>query len=523
MYFTQGLHRAVRQQPGAVAVHSGEQSLTFGEVGRRVAALAGALRKLGVQSGERVAMLSLNSARYLEYDLAVPWAGGVLNPVNIRWSQAEMLYALNDSGTHVLITDETFKDLAGRLAGEAATVRHVIYAGDGETPAGMLNYETLIANADPIEDAWRHGDDLAGIFYTGGTTGHPKGVMLSHNNLGISGMASVVTGRCGPGSVFLHAMPMFHLASFSSVNALFLTGGTHVVMAAFTPQATLEAISRHGVTEILLAPTMIQMLLDWMAANPERAAALDMSSLRTIGYGASPISQALLRRAQQTFTNARFMQGYGMTELAPVGTFLGDEYHTEAAYANGKMRAAGRPYICVEVKIVGPDDNELPRGEVGEIVARGGNVMMGYWNKPEATADAMRNGWMHTGDSGYMDEEGFVYVVDRLKDMIVTGAENVYSAEVENALASHPAVATCAVIGVPNQKWGESVHAVVVRKPDAHVTEDELMAHCRERIAGYKCPRSFEFRDALPLSSVGKVLKTELRKPYWEGRTRNVA
>ncbi|QBY55393.1 long-chain-fatty-acid--CoA ligase [Cupriavidus oxalaticus] len=523
MYFTQGLHRAVRQQPDTVAVCCGDERLTFAQFAQRVASLAGALRRLGIHGGERVAMLSLNSVRYLEYDMAVPWAGGVLNPVNIRWSPAEMLYALDDSGTHVLIVDDNFKDVASRLAKEGRTVRHVIYAGAGKAPAGMLDYEALIAANEPVEDAWRHGEDLAGIFYTGGTTGYPKGVMLSHYNLGISGMASLVTGRCAPGTVYLHAMPMFHLGSFSSVNALFMNGGVHVVLPSFTPQGVLEAISRYGVNELMLAPTMIQLLLDWMDANASLSGTLDLSSLRMIGYGASPISQALLRRAQATFRNAKFVQGYGMTELSPAGTFLGDEYHTDAAFASGKMRAAGKPYVCVEIKIVDDDGQELPRGEVGEIVARGGNVMRGYWNKPEATAEAIRNGWLHTGDSGYMDEEGLVYVVDRLKDMIVTGAENVYSAEVENALASHPAVAACAVIGIPNQKWGESVHAVVVLRAGASVAEAALMAHCRERIAGYKCPRSFEFRDTLPLSSVGKVLKTELRKPYWDGQGRNVA
>ncbi len=523
MYMTQGLHRALQQQPDTVAVRSPTESLTFAQLGDRIARLAGALRKLGVSEGERVAMLSNNSPRYIEYDLGVPWAGGVLNPVNIRWSLAEMAYALKDSGTSVLIVDEAFATLAMELVKIVPSILHVIYAGDGTTPEGMLAYEAMLIASEPVEDAHRHGNDLAGLFYTGGTTGFPKGVMLSHNNVCLSALASLMSGRCGVNAVFLHVMPMFHLANFSAVNALFTSGGKHVVLPNFSPQATLEAISRDRVTEISLAPTMLQMLLDWLEQHPINARAFDLSSLQLIGYGASPISQALLRRAQQVFPSVKFAQGYGMTELAPVCALLGPEYHTDEAFANGKMRAAGKPSLCTEVRIVDINDQELPRGEVGEIVARGGNVMLGYWNQPEATKQALRNGWMHTGDSGYMDEEGLIYVVDRLKDMIVSGGENVYSAEVENAISSHPAVALCAVIGVPHDRWGEAVHAVVVTKPDHHVSAESIQEHCRERIARYKCPRSVEFRDALPLSSMGKILKVELRKPYWDSRQRGVA
>lgn len=522
MYVTQGLHRSLQQQPNAIAVRMPGQSITFAQFGDRVARLAGALRQLGVRDGERVAMLSNNSVRYLEYDLAVPWAGGVLNPINTRWSQAEMLYALNDSDTTVLMVDDAFAATAARLAGAAKTLRHLVYAGDADTPAGMLGYEALIAANEPAEDAHRHGNDLAGIFYTGGTTGFPKGVMLSHNNVCISALAALMSGRCGKDAVFLHVMPMFHVANFAAVSSLFTSGGKHAMLPNFTPQTTLEAISRDRVTEISLAPTMLQMLLDWLGQHPQEAAKLELSSLQLIGYGASPISQALLRRAQQVFSRVKFAQGYGMTELS-VCAMLGPEYHTDEAYASGKMRAAGKPNLCTEVRIIDPLGREVPRGEVGEIAARGGNVMIGYWNRPEETAQALRDGWMHTGDSGYMDEEGLIYVVDRIKDMIVSGGENVYSAEVENAIASHPAVAMCAVIGVPHERWGESVHAVIVLKPGCDTSVKAIQEHCRARIARYKCPRSVEFRDALPLTSMGKILKIELRKPFWENRERGVA
>ncbi|SPA39658.1 AMP-dependent synthetase and ligase [Cupriavidus taiwanensis] len=516
MYMTQALHRSMQQRPDKIAVRFDGRTLTYAELGGRVARLAGALRKLGVAEGERVAMFSLNSARYIEYYMAVPWAGAVLNPVNIRWSAAEIAYSLKDSGTSVLIVDDPFTAVAQKVVAECPTVRHVIYAGDGETPAGMLNYESLVADSAPMDDAYRHGDDLAGIFYTGGTTGFPKGVMLSHTNLISSAFNQPMAGTLDESVVMMHVMPMFHLACFASINAVFLVGGTHVAMSAFDPGRMMETIAQDRVTALLLAPTMIQMGLDWMDQHPGRAAELDLSSLNSLRYGASPMTPALLERTRQTFPEVRFAQGYGMTELAPVATLLGPEYHDAAAQANGRMYSVGRPAHTVEVKVVDPEGNEVPRGTVGEIIVRGPNVMLGYWNQPQATADAIRNGWMHTGDGGYMDQDGFLFLVDRLKDMIISGGENVYSAEVEKALASHPAVAQSAVIGVPHEKWGESVHAVVVLRQGESATLESIQSHCRERIAGYKIPRSVEFVDALPLSSVGKVLKNELRKHHWK-------
>jgi acyl-CoA synthetase (AMP-forming)/AMP-acid ligase II len=276
----------------------------------------------------------------------------------------------------------------------------------------------------------------------------------------------------------------------------------------FTPAGVATAIEAHGITDMMMVPTMIQMLVD----SPE-AADVDLSSVRRIIYGASPMAQSVLKRAQTRMPAAGFLQAYGMTELAPVATILTPEDHSNPVLA----RSAGRAAASVEVRIVGPDDAELPRGQVGEIVARGDNVMLGYWNQPELTAAAVVDGWMHTGDAGYMDDAGYVFVVDRIKDMIITGGENVYSAEVENALAKHDAVAACAVIGVPDDQWGERVHAVVVFQPGTSASESELRDFCRQHIANYKLPRSLAVVDALPLSSAGKVLKGELRQHYTEG------
>lgn len=498
------------------------QSITFGDLGRRVACLAGALQQLGLVHGDCIAMLSRNSSRYIEYALGVPWAGGVLNPVNTRWSHAEILYSLNDSTTTILIVDDTFQEVGAAIARQSETVRYVIYAGEGEAPEGMLSYEELLSTAMPVEDARCSGDDLLGIFYTGGTTGFPKGVMVSYNNLAFASITSLAKGFLGNDAVFLHAMPMFHLADFSAMYGLLVTGGTHVVLPAFSGAAALEAIAQEGVTDLMLAPTMIQMMLDARDAHPQlRDSRFD--GIRNIIYGASPISPTLLDRACEAFPSARFFQGYGMTELTTSGTMLDAEYHGKQHQASGKMYSAGRAVNCVELRIVDNDGHEVPRGTVGEIVVRGPNVMLGYLNQPELTASVLKNGWMHTGDGAYMDRDGFVYIVDRLKDMIVSGGENVYSAEVENALSSHPAVALCAAIGIPSEKWGEEVHAVVVLKPGMTASEEEMVRHCRDLIAGYKCPRSVEFRPALPLSSVGKLLKNELREPYWKGRSRGVA
>ncbi len=512
MYMTQGLHRSMQQQPDKVAASHLGAKLTYGELGSRVARLAAGLRKLGVEDGDRVAMLALNSMRYIEYYLAVPWAGAVLNPVNVRWSAAEILYSFDDSESSVLIVDDNFIPIGAAMAADCRHIRHVIYAGDGETPPGMISYETLIADSQPIEDRLRRGDDLAGIFYTGGTTGFPKGVMLSHSNVMSSACNAVMSGQSEPNMRILMFMPMFHLAGFGTLNVVLMAGGTAYPMTTFEPGAALEAISREGITDLVIAPTMVQMCLDWLEQHPERAAALDLSSLKRLRYGTSPMSPALLQRVRQTLPNVGLSQSYGMTELSPSATLLGPEYHNEESLANGRMRSVGKPVFLAEVRIVDAGGNEVPRGTVGEIAVRGPGVMLGYWNKPEATAEAIRDGWMHTGDGGYMDKDGFVFLCDRIKDMIISGGENVYSAEVEAALASHPAVAMSAVIGVPHEKWGESVHAVIVLKPGMTADLAAIQAHCRERIAGYKIPRSIDFRDSLPLSSVGKVLKHQIRK-----------
>ena len=519
MYLTQPLHRAAQQHPDRVAVRFGDRERSFGELIDRVARLAGALQTLGMQTGDRVAMLSLNSDRYLEYQMAVPWGGGVLNPCNIRWSAAEILYSLNDSGSTLLLVDANFCHLVEQFRRDATSLREVVYCGDGAARAGMYDYEALLASAEAIPDVLRRGEDLAGIFYTGGTTGFPKGVMLSHTNLCSSGLALCSEAVATPDGIYLHCAPMFHLADMGMAMGHWIQGNSHSIIAAFHPEQVLDTIERHRVSHVLLVPTMIQMLVD----HPAMKAPRDLSSLQTIIYGASTISEAVLERAMAALPGVGFVQAYGMTELSPVATLNPAWFHTAQARHLGKLRAAGRASHCTEVRIVDPQGKEVPRGTVGEVAVRGPNVMQGYWNQPDLTAAALRDGWMHTGDGAWMDDDGFIFIADRLKDMVITGGENVYSAEVENALAQHAGVLACAVIAIPSDEWGESVHAVVVRRPEHEVAAAALIAHCKSLIAGYKCPRSVEFVDALPLSGAGKVLKTRLREPFWRGRERGVA
>lgn len=522
MQITQALHRAVARQPGAVATICGGRRRTFAQFQDRISRLASALQKLGVQAGDRVGILSLNSDRYVEFFMAVPWAGAAVNPVNTRWSAAEIAYSLDDCDTQVLLVDDPFLPLLPELLARTSSLRTLIHVGDEPTPDGMLSYEALLAAADPVPDARRGGADLAGVFYTGGTTGFPKGVMLSHDGLCQNSLFAVAEGMARAGAIGLHAAPLFHIAAITVLGFLWAVGGTHVTLPSFTPLGVLEAIERERISTTVLVPTMIQMTVD----HPE-AAGFDLSSLETLVYGASPISEALVERTTKLLPATQLIQIYGMTEMAPIMTTLAGVFHRGEGLARGKVRSAGQASFGVQVCIVDAQGAELPRGEVGEIAVLSPAVMLGYWNKPEETAKALgrpgREGWMHTGDAGRMDEDGFLFLVDRVKDMIVSGGENVYSVEVEQAVAKHPAVAACAVIGVPDADWGERVHAVVVLKAHAEVTADDIRSHCKSLIGGYKCPRSVAFVPALPMSGAGKVLKTKLREPYWAGRTRQVA
>jgi long-chain acyl-CoA synthetase len=503
LLLTDPLRRAERLYGRREAAICGEVRLTYAEFGARCRALATALRREGVGRGDRVATLLANCHRYLEAYTAIPLLGAVIVPLNTRHAAAEQRAILADCGARLLIADEAHRERAGALA---PAIDAVLLAPD--------DYERALAESKEVDSDPAIGeDDPAAIFYTGGTTGRAKGVMLSHRNLVANAFHIAVWAGYGEGDTYLHAAPMFHSADGSSIFALTWQGARHAFAPSFEPGAVLDQIARERVTCTVLVPTMIGMLLDHPALSTA-----DLRSLRLIIHGGSPISAALLRRAVETL-GCSFAQAYGLTEASSHLAVLPRE---ERLLEDRRARSAGRAVMGVELVVRRPDGTPCAPGEVGEVTGRGPNFTRGYWNKPEQTAQALRDGWFWTGDLAQMDEEGYVYIVDRARDMIISGGENVYSVEVEEAIAAHPAVLEAAVIGVPDEAWGERVHAVVVPRPGQAVDQAGLRAFCRERIAGYKCPRSVELVDALPKSGPGKVLKRELRARHWAGRERLV-
>ncbi|PVX70881.1 acyl-CoA synthetase [Paraburkholderia unamae] len=516
MHLTNSLHRCLQQTPEKIATIFRGRVRRYDDFCARVARLAGALQTTGMAANDRVGVLALNSDRFLETCMAVWWGGGVLNPVNIRWSVPEIVYSLDDCDTGILFIDDHFLPMAAGIAKTAKRPPRFVYMGEGETPDGMQSYELAIAGCAPVEDTWRGYEDLAIIMYTGGTTGFPKGVMQSHRNIWSGCIQRVAEARPIRDGRSLHAAPLFHMAALSRALNQFIAGETHVIIPAFNALEVLETIERERVTEVGLVPTMIQALID----HPEFGKR-DIRSVKRLVYGASPIVPAVLERTMALLPGVEFSQSYGLTE-AMVVTTNPPGNHDEAGRASGLSLSVGRAAWGTSVRIVDEAGNEVPRGTVGEIAIRGPSVTRGYWNKPQETAQALCDGWLHTGDGAYMDEAGYIFIVDRMKDMIVSGGENVYSAEVESAVGRHPAVAMCAVIGIPSEAWGETVHAIVVLRAGQTATEGEIREYCRSLIANYKCPKSVEFRTEMPISGAGKILKRDLRAPYWEGKSKRV-
>lgn len=491
-----------------MATIDGERRRTWSQVAEDVAHLAALLRSLGVGTGDRVAVLATNSDQYFDLYFATFWAGAVIVPLNTRLTAPELVFQLDDVGAALLLTGDAFATQAEAIATQLPGLK--IEPMD-EAGGGLRRRAAALA---PIEDAGRGDADLAGVFYTGGTTGLPKGVMLTHRNLVSVAFNLVMMIRFDASCINLHSAPMFHLADIGMFSVT-MTGGTHIFTPTFDAETIMTQVARHRVTHVFTVPAVIDAL------SRADLAAHDLSSLKMLGYGGSPMPVATLERAQQRLSGIQFIQGFGMTEMPSITFLLPDQHDT--ALGLGKLRSAGVPGYGFEVMVVDPDGNELPRGTMGEIVGRGPCVMAGYWNRPDETASALRGGWMHSQDAGYMDDDGYIYITDRMKDMIVTGAENVYSIEVENALGLHPAVRECAVIGIPDERWGERVHAIIVPLAQAP-SESDLLDYLRERLARYKCPKTWEFRsDLLPRSPAGKILKAELREPYWSGHTRAIS
>ncbi len=502
------LRRAVQTRANHTALIFGDRRQTWAEFHARVTRLAGGFAALGVGPDDRVAAIMDNNDRYSETLIATPWIGGVIVGLNFRWNINELRDAVRESAPKLLLLDDGNLKIGLELAAELGIT--TIYAGEGACPDGMIGYENLIATSEPAADVGRTRQDLFTINYTGGTTGRSKGVMLSHANSVACGISSLADGLFTENAIYMTAMPMFHTGGIWPFVSCMASGATTVLMPGFDAEQVLKAIEKEGVTESLLVPTMIQRLVE----HP-KFAEYDTSSFKQCLYGASPITESLLNKAVASLPQTKFVQCYGMTELSPLAACLRHENLIGENRAKGRHKAAGRAIPGVEIIICDEDDNEVPRRTIGQLLMRGPNLMMGYWNWPEETEKALKGGWMHTGDGGFQDEDGFVYIVDRVKDMIISGGENIYSVEVENVIAQHPAVQSCAVIGIPHEEWIETVHAIVILHPGQTATTADIVAHCRSKIAHYKCPRSVDIREEpLPLSAAGKVLKRELRVEY---------
>jgi acyl-CoA synthetase (AMP-forming)/AMP-acid ligase II len=487
------------------------RTVTYRELEERANRVANALVGLGVGEHGRVAYLDLNNPEFFEVMIGAARIGAAIAPLNYRLTPAEMGAIVRDAQAEVLVVGPAFEAAIDAMRAEAPALGTVLRTGE--------EYDSFVAGGDPVDPGREASyDDVVMQLYTSGTTGLPKGVMLTNANC--SGLMDVAEAwHVDETSVSLVAMPLFHIGGSGWANVALARGGTDVLVPMIDPAAILETIEKARITNAFLVPAVLQMMCAVPGAD-ER----DFSSLRSIAYGASPITATALERALEVL-KAPLFQVYGLTETTGAITELSSADHDPDGPRRHLMRSAGRPYPWVEMKAVDPaTGKECGPGEVGEIWTRSVQNSPGYWNKPDDTRRAFdEDGWLHTGDAGYLDEEGFVFLTDRIKDMIVTGAENVYPIEVESALAEHPDVADVAVIGVPDETWGETVKAIVVRRPGSTLTGDELLSWAKDRIAGFKRPRSVDFADELPRNPSGKLLKRVLREPYWAGVGRNVS
>ena len=472
----------------------------------RIAKAAGMLRHaLGLSPGERFGILSRNSVRQAELIYAGYWAGVVPVPVNFRLAPPEIAEVLEDAGCKLLALEAHFGDVLDRAPLDTWRSRAVFLAA--HSPGGTLSYDALRDAAAPITAHDPAEDDDAILLYTGGTTGRGKGVRITHRNIVANAMQLSHIMAVRPEDSYLHVAPMFHSTDLKAT-CLTLHGGRHVYLSEFTPAGVLKAIEEYGITIGSLVPAMILRMLQDPAFGSH-----DLSTLRIISYGTSPMAAEWIRRTMQAFPGVAMQQVYGLTETSPVLAILDEHDHARAlAGREDLLRAGGRPVAGTDVRIVNDEGAELPPGESGEILVRGPQVAAGYHNRPRETREAFTDGWFRTGDVGRLDAEGYLFILDRKKDMIITGGENVYTSEVEAAIYQHPAVHEVAVIGVPDERFGEALCAVIVRAPGSSITQEEIIAHCRGRIGGYKIPRRVRFVEALPKSAMGKVLKQDLRR-----------
>ncbi len=503
-----------KARPDKPALVFGDRQTTYGELDRAASRVANGLGSEGLGPQTRIAQIGKNSDVFYEMFFGCAKANCVLVPVNWRLAPPEIAYIINDAGAELLLVGADFVEVIEGLLDQLPSVKKVIAidGGHGAWPAYGAWRDAQPA-ADP--DASGGADDVVVQMYTSGTTGHPKGAELTNRGLTAElRIASEGVGQWREDDISLIVMPQFHIAgTMWGVFGIYV-GAKGVVMHDVVPPDILTTIERERITKLFLVPAVIFFLLHTPGCRET-----DFSSLELIVYGASPITQDLLRQAVEVF-GCGFAQVYGLTETSGAITYLGPEDH--GSEAGDRLLSCGKPLKDIEVRVVGADGDDLAAGEVGEIITRSALNLKSYWNQPEATAAAIRGDWFYTGDAGYLDTDGYLYIYDRVKDMIISGGENIYPAEIESALANHPAVADVGVIGVPDPEWGESVKAIVVKAPETEVTVEELIAFAREHIAGYKVPKSIDFVEALPRNPSGKILTRELREPYWEEQERQV-
>jgi len=497
------LKRALQIAPDGIALIDGDVEITYQSLWQRCGQLVGGLRSLGAKDGDRIAILANNSHQYVETYVAVPAGNMVVVPLNTRHAMPELLYALKDSGANILLTDRP--DI-GELA---AVVEHVVNLPE--------EYEALLArSSEAVLGENADENALAGLFYTGSTTGASKGVMLSHRNLigNTHNWLAAVPNRATDRTLVM--APLFHAAGSNGILAAIWMGACQVSLAAFEPGAALDLIEKHNINMTLGVPAMLAAMAEEQHRHPRR-----IDSLQVLSHGGSPITTSVIRRTSSAFPGVRMVEVYGATELSPLATILVDE---ERLVDDARARSCGQAAIGCAISICDPSGRIMAVGEVGEVVVAGSNVMLGYWNKPEQTAQVLKEGRYWTGDLGYLDQAGYLFLVDRSKDMIVSGGENIYCTEVEEVLYQHPAVLEAAAFGVPDDKWGEAVQAVIVLRPECgELDPEQVISFCREHIAGYKVPKNITVSaEPLPKSGPGKVLKRQLRAPYWQGADRAV-
>ena len=505
--------------PDLVFAQMGDREVTYGEAHGITNQIGNALLAEGLSKGDRVGILSKNSIEYSLFYLGAAKAGVVPVPLNYRLAPAEWSYILNDSGAKLLLSQNEFASGIDSVRSELGKIG-TFFSIDGGGGGGWDDFAVWVGPQRTSRPGCEvsDGDDLYQM-YTSGTTGLPKGAVLTHGAVMSNVWQFQVAGPGSLGEKALIVAPLYHAAAGIVSFATTASGGTLVIQPEFNPIEVVRSMSEEGISRSLLVPAMIQACLVMVPDVAERK----YKNLRCVIYGASPIAVETLRRAIEVF-GCEFMQGYGMTETTAALTFLTPEDHKRALGGDQKLLlSAGRALPGTEIRIVDEDGKPVPNGTIGEITGKGPQLMKGYWNLPEASARALHDGWMHTGDAGVLDDEGYLYIQDRLKDMIVSGGENVYPREVEEVLYRHPAIAESAVIGVPDEKWGEAVKAVVVLKQGESATAEQIVDFCKEKLGGYKRPRSVDFIEALPRNSSGKVLKKDLRAPYWKGQTRRVS